>query len=97
MPEAWIAVARSCHFCPSLELRSIPVAMPEDVGEDRHGIEHVDITQIERRVTETDEIGGAVVPDDAARAQRLHNRIALGVRAGDLAAALLGIASRGQG
>src|ERR1051326_7893708 len=68
--------------------------MAEDVGKDGRGIEHIDKAQIERRQTETNEIGRAVVADHAPRYQRLHHRITFGVREGNLAPALLRITRR---
>ena len=59
-----------------MELRLVPAARGEDVGERVHRVPHLFVAQEQRRKTEAHGVRRAEVRQDAAHAERLHDGIA---------------------
>ena len=75
----------------------VPGPGGQDVGQRLDGVVDVDVAQVERRQPEAQAVRLAVVADDAAGDQRLHDRVRLGVRERQVAAAPVVLAGRDQG
>src|SRR5262249_6009687 len=67
--------------------RPIPLAAVHDGAQGCDSVPQLRKTQVERCKAEAHHIGGAEVADDPSRDQSLHDRPAVGMRVGDLAAA----------
>src|SRR5690606_25042558 len=90
-PAAY-AVSRSCDGRNLLEAGLAPFARGHDLRQAMDGVPDIDITQIERREAEAQDVGRTEIADHPTVDQGLHDRIALRMREGDLAAALGGVA-----
>src|SRR4051812_16879214 len=78
----------SRHRRALVEARLAPLAAIKDARQRVDRVVHIDIARVERRETETQQVGRAEIADDAARDQRLHDRVATArVGEADLAAA----------
>src|SRR5690606_5894153 len=87
---------RSGHGGAARILRLLPRPAIEHVLQDLDRVPDVGIAQVQRRESEAQYFGLAVVADDAARDQRLHDRIALRMADADVAAAQRVLARRHQ-
>src|SRR6478609_8445331 len=77
--------------------RVAPGAGGHDVGQAVHRIPDVNEAGVERSKTKAEDVRRPEIADDAARDQRLHDRVAVSVmRQRHLAASLLRIARAGQ-
>src|SRR5436190_14763270 len=70
----------SGHRCPVLELRSPPSTGHENVAKGFGRIPDIDMPDIERAEAKANQVGSAKIPNDPARDQCLHHRVALLVR-----------------
>src|SRR4051794_22933958 len=80
--------ASSGYLGTALKARLVPFPRLEDLRKDLGCANHLGVAVVERRKGDADQVRGAEVADDAARDQGLHDRIALGMREHDVAAAL---------
>src|SRR5262250_3648636 len=86
----------SRHPPASPEPRIVPRARTQHAPQREDGIEDIDVTHVERREPETQDVRRPEVTDDAVRDQPLHDRVAFGVGVADLAPAPLGIEGRDE-
>src|SRR5437660_2289132 len=70
----------SRHRCPVLELGSTPSTGHENVPKGFGRVPNIDMPDIERAEAKAKQVGRAKIPNDPARDQCLHHRVALLVR-----------------
>src|SRR5262245_62907766 len=75
----------SRHQPASPETRIVPRAGTQHALQRADGVEDVDVTHVERREPEAQDVRGPEVTDDAVGDQPLHDRVTVGVRVADLA------------
>src|SRR5215470_12283942 len=86
----------SRHQPASPEARIVPRARAEHAPQPEDRIEDVDVTHVERREPEAQDVRSPEVTDDAALDQPLHDRVAFDVGVADLAPAPLRIEGRDE-
>ncbi len=88
-PDAagWFGFDISGHQRTFVELGRLPCAGFQHIAQNFHGVPHIGKARIQRCETEAHDARLAVVADHAARDQRLHHGIAVGVFVADMAAA----------
>src|SRR5215470_2606363 len=86
----------SRHPPASLETRIVPRACTQHAPQREDGVEDIDVTHVEWREPEAQDVRRPEVTDDAVGDQPLHDRVAVGMRVADLAPTLLRIEGRDE-